>query len=203
MKRSVDLVLGSVAAVLLAPVMLVAALAVRVTTGSPVLFRQLRAGRDGKSFELLKFRTMRDPRPGQEGPEHDIARVTRLGAVLRRTSIDELPSLFNVLRGEMSIVGPRPLPVAYVGRYSPEQAERLRVRPGLTGWAVVHGRNQLGWDERFELDRWYVANHSTRLDLQIILRTVSLVLRGDAVNHSPDLTMSEFTGRRPGEPAAE
>jgi len=193
-KRSIDVVLASVALVLLSPLMLVAALAVRLTLGSPVLFRQQRAGRGGQAFELLKFRSMRAPEPGQEGPTHDMQRLSRLGSLLRKTSVDELPSLLNVLRGDLSLVGPRPLPMAYVARYSPEQARRLEVRPGLTGWAVVHGRNRLSWEQRFELDCWYVDHQSIWLDLRILLRSVALVLRGSDVNHGPALTMSEFRG---------
>ena len=193
-KRALDLTIASVALVLLSPVMLAAGLGVWLTMGSPILFRQARAGRNGVCFDVLKFRTMREPRTGEDGPEHDLARVTSLGRFLRRASVDELPSLLNVLRGEMSIVGPRPLPVAYVERYTPEQARRLEVLPGLTGWAVVHGRNRLGWSERFALDTWYVDNQSLLLDVRIIWLTVSLVLRGANVNHDGNTTMTEFLG---------
>lgn len=203
MKRALDVVIAATALLLLSPLMLLAAVAVLVTTGAPVLFRQKRAGRGGRPFELLKFRTMRAATAGEEGPAHDIERITRIGSILRRTSIDELPSLVNVLRGEMSIVGPRPLPVAYVERYNPQQAKRLEVLPGLTGWAVVHGRNQLEWDERFELDCWYVEHRSLALDLRIIGRTVALVLRGDAVNHAPGITMREFTGGHAADPVVD
>ena len=194
MKRALDVAIASIAILVLSPVMLAACLAVWVTMGYPIVFRQARAGRNGVCFDVLKFRTMREARTGEEGPQHDHTRVTPLGRLLRRASVDELPSLFNVLRGEMSIVGPRPLPVAYVERYSPEQARRLEVLPGLTGWAVVHGRNRLAWGERFALDTWYVDNRSFLLDLKIIWLTVSLVLRGTNVNHDGDTTMTEFTG---------
>lgn len=203
MKRVLDVLIAVTALVLLSPLMLVAAVAVFATSGTPVLFRQQRAGRGGRPFELLKFRTMRAALPGEDGPVHDVDRTTRVGSILRRTSIDELPSLLNVLRGEMSIVGPRPLPVAYVERYSPQQAKRLEVLPGLTGWAVVHGRNHLDWDERFELDCWYVDHRSLALDFRIIGRTVALVLRGSAVNHAPGITMREFTGGVSADPAGD
>lgn len=196
MKRSIDVLVASVALTVLAPVLLLAAVAVGLTTGRPVLFRQQRAGHNGVPFGMLKFRTMREAAPGMDGPEHDLLRVTPIGRFLRRSSIDELPSLINVLRGEMSLVGPRPLPLSYVDRYSTEQARRLSVVPGLTGWAVVHGRNELSWDERFALDVWYVDHQSTVLDLRILLRTVSLVLRGSGVNHSEHITMTEFGAGR-------
>lgn len=194
MKRLTDLVVSAVALALLAPVYLVVAAAVWFTMGGPVLFRQARSGRAGQPFELLKFRTMRAARPGEEGPEYDMVRITRLGHWLRRTSVDEIPSLVNVLRGEMSLVGPRPLPVQYAERYNDEQRRRLDVPPGLTGWAVVNGRNQLTWDERFELDTWYVTHQSYLLDLRIILRTLAIVVRGHDVNHSDEVTMTEFRG---------
>ncbi len=196
MKRALDLVVAAAVLLVLAPALVVAAAAVGLTTGRPVLFRQVRAGRNGVPFELLKFRTMRDAAPGMAGPEHDLQRVTPIGQLLRRTSIDELPSLYNVLRGDMSLVGPRPLPLTYVERYTSEQARRLDVLPGLTGWAVVHGRNELGWDDRFLLDVWYVDHQSMLLDLRILLRTVGLVVRGSGVNHSETITMTEFGADR-------
>lgn len=196
MKRALDVIVAAAVLLVLAPVLVVAAAAVGLTTGRPVFFRQARAGRGGVPFELLKFRTMRDAAPGMVGPEHDLQRVTPIGQLLRRTSIDELPSLLNVLRGDMSLVGPRPLPLAYVERYTSEQARRLDVLPGLTGWAVVHGRNELGWDDRFLLDVWYVDHQSTLLDLRILLRTVALVVRGSGVNHSETITMTEFGADR-------
>jgi hypothetical protein len=192
MKRAIDVAVAGIAFVLLSPLLLAAAVLVRLTMGSPIIFRQTRAGWHGVPFDLLKFRTMKHPSPGKEAPEYDATRITRLGNLLRRTSVDELPSLLNVLNGQLSIVGPRPLPVAYVERYSPEQARRLLVRPGLTGWAVVHGRNSLDWETRFELDCWYVDHRSLALDLQIMLRTLALVLKGSGVNHSPGVTMTEF-----------
>jgi sugar transferase EpsL len=195
-KRAIDVVVAVGTLLVLSPLLAVVAVAIRVTMGGPVLFRQARAGRRARPFDLLKFRTMRLEAAGEHGPRHDMDRVTKLGAFLRRTSIDELPSLANVLRGELTLVGPRPLPVNYVDRYSEEQARRLLVTPGLTGWAVVHGRNQLNWEERFELDVWYVDHRSMLLDLKIILRTVGLVLRGSGVNQSDRVTMTEFGAGR-------
>lgn len=193
-KRALDLVLGAVAAILAIPVMAVAAIAVRSTMGPPVLFRQERAGLGGRPFRLLKFRTMRPARPDEQGPESDDARTTSVGRFLRRTSLDELPSLLNVIVGHMSLVGPRPLPTAYLPRYSPTQARRHEVRPGLTGLAQVEGRNLLSWDERLALDVRYVDEWSLGLDLRILWRTVGVVLRGTGVDHAEGVTMTEFTG---------
>lgn len=193
-KRLVDLVVGLAALVVLAPVIVAVAVVVRVRLGAPVLFRQTRSGRDGRPFTLYKFRTMRPATAGEDGPQHDAARLTRLGRVLRATSLDELPSLVNVVRGEMSLVGPRPLPVHYLPRYTPRQAMRLRVRPGITGWAVIHGRNLLSWQERLELDCWYVEHRTLRLDLQILWRTLGMVLRRTGVDHADGVTMTEFGG---------
>jgi lipopolysaccharide/colanic/teichoic acid biosynthesis glycosyltransferase len=173
-RRMVDIVLAAVGLAVLAPVLAVVAALVRWRLGSPVLFRQRRSGLHGAEFSILKFRTMRPPqRPGQPDRE----RETELGAVLRRMSLDELPQLVNVLRGEMSIIGPRPTLPEQVRHYSPRQRERLSVRPGLTGWAQVSGRNALSWPERIELDLWYLENRSARLDLLIIKRTIGQVLR--------------------------
>jgi lipopolysaccharide/colanic/teichoic acid biosynthesis glycosyltransferase len=163
--------------------------------GRPVLFRQDRPGLHGQPFRLAKFRTMRHPRPGEEGPDADAARLTRTGRFLRATSIDELPTLLNVLRGDMSLVGPRPLLlVRYLPRYSPEQARRHEVRPGITGWAQVNGRNAIGWDEKLALDVWYVDHQSLALDLRILLATVRTALRKDGVRHAGEATMPPFLG---------
>lgn len=174
------------------PLLVAAAIAVRVGLGSPVLFRQERAGRDGVPFDLVKLRTMRAARAGDDGPDGDRARLNGLGRFLRATSIDELPSLIAVVRGEMSIVGPRPLPVRYLARYSEHQARRHEVRPGLTGWAQVNGRNALDWHERLDLDVWYVEHRSLRLDVRIMARTVGVVLRGSGVSHDGHATMPEL-----------
>jgi lipopolysaccharide/colanic/teichoic acid biosynthesis glycosyltransferase len=143
---------------------------------------------------VVKFRTMRMPQPGEEGPESDDARLTRLGQVLRAASLDELPSLWNVVRGELSLVGPRPLPVRYLPRYSAEQARRHDVRPGITGWAQVNGRNLVGWDDRFALDVWYVEHRSLRLDLRILGRTAKQVVRRSGISPEGHTTMPEFDG---------
>ncbi|WP_214405096.1 sugar transferase [Pseudonocardia lacus] len=178
MRRTVDVVVGALAGLLLAPVAGVVALAIRLRHGPPVLFRQVRAGRHGEPFTILKFRTMRPERfPGQ--PDAD--RLTALGRRLRSTSLDELPQLWNVLRGEMSLIGPRPTLPEQVVHYSARQRGRLAVRPGLTGWAQVRGRNALSWPERIELDLWYLANRSLLLDLRIVALTAARLLRPTGV----------------------
>lgn len=193
LKRLVDLVGASLALAVAAVPMAAIALAVRATMGSPVLFRQSRPGRHGKLFLLMKFRTMRD------GPGDDAERITRLGHLLRRTSLDELPELWNVVRGDMSLVGPRPLLPAYLGRYSPEQARRHEVRPGITGLAQVSGRNALDWDERFRLDVAYVDTWTLALDLRILARTVRSVLRREGISAEGHATMPEFMGPTDGD----
>ena len=193
-KRGGDLAAASVGLVVAAPVLAVIAVAVRRSMGPPVLFRQQRAGRDAVPFALLKIRTMRDPLPGEELFTSDEVRLTPLGRRLRAWSLDELPQLVNVLRGEMSLVGPRPLPTAYVDRYSPEQRRRLEATPGITGWAQVNGRNAVDWDERLQLDVWYVDHVSLALDLRILWRTVRQVLSGHGVSAEGHATMPEFRG---------
>lgn len=193
-KRATDLVVGAIAAVVAAPVLALAAILIRLTMGRPVLFRDERAGRGGEPFSLVKLRTMRAPDPAGSGPEHDAARLTRVGRVLRAGSLDELPAIWNVLRGDMSLVGPRPLPTRYLPRYTPEQARRHEVRPGITGWAQVNGRNAIGWDQKFALDVWYVDNRSAPLDLRILARTAVAVLRREGISHGGHATMPEFGG---------
>jgi len=196
LKRVIDVLGASTALVVLSPLLAVVAVLVRVRMGPPVLFRQLRPGPEGRPFELTKFRTMTD----QRGPDGtllpDAQRLTALGRFLRRTSIDELPELVNVVRGDMSLVGPRPLLMEYLPRYSAEQARRHEVRPGVTGWTQVNGRNELTWDEKFALDVWYVEHRSTRLDLEILGRTVSQVLSGQGVSAPGHATMEPFRGSR-------
>jgi lipopolysaccharide/colanic/teichoic acid biosynthesis glycosyltransferase len=192
-KRGIDVVVGSAALILTAPLQAVLALVVRRKLGSPVLFRQLRPGKDGKIFELVKFRTMREPDPAA-GLLSDADRMTPFGAFLRSTSLDELPTLWNVVKGDMSLVGPRPLLVQYLDRYTPEQARRHEVRPGVTGLAQVSGRNAITWDEKFAKDLEYVDRRSLRLDTRIIWRTVSQVLKRDGISSTGDATMPEFTG---------
>ena len=184
--------------VAVAPLMLIVAAAVRISLGRPVLFRQLRPGLDGRPFLMYKFRTMIEPAGGVsthlDRSHSDGERLTRLGKFLRATSLDELPELWNVLRGEMSLVGPRPLLLDYLDRYTPEQARRHEVKPGLTGWAQVNGRNAISWEERFALDVWYVDNYDLRLDIRILLLTAWKVLRRDAISAPFHATMPGFTG---------
>ncbi len=188
MKRSLDILLVCLFAPFWLPLLGLTAVAVRLAMGRPVFFRQMRPGLHGRPFPLLKFRTMRP------GPGSDAERLTPFGRRLRRTSLDELPELFNVLRGEMSLVGPRPLLTEYLPRYTPEQARRHEVRPGITGWAQIHGRNALSWEEKFRLDVWYVDHRSLRLDLRILLATLRQVARGAGINAGEHVTMPEFRG---------
>ena len=194
MKRGVDILGVSVALVLLVPILAVIGLLVRVFLGSPVLFRQERPGRHGTPFTLLKFRTMTDVRDREGTPQPDALRLTPFGRFLRGSSLDELPELWNVLRGEMSLVGPRPLLMQYLERYSPEQARRHEIRPGITGWAQINGRNALSWDRKFELDVWYVDNWSFWLDVKILARTVWQVMAGRGISAEGCATMREFMG---------
>lgn len=206
-KRLLDLVIVVPTLILSLPVQAVVAVAVRLGMGRPVLFRQQRPGLDGRPFELVKFRTMTpavpsgpadpsDP-PGSADPATDAARITAVGRVLRSTSLDELPTLWNVLRGEMSLVGPRPLLMAYLGRYSPQQARRHLVRPGVTGLAQVGGRNALTWEEKFALDVEYVDTASLSLDLRILAETVGKVVRREGIAAEGSSTMPEFLGSAP------
>lgn len=193
-KRLIDL-LGSIfGLILLSPVILVVAILVRAFLGSPVLFVQVRPGLMGVPFRILKFRTMRDTTDKSGKVLSDADRLTHFGKVLRAASLDELPGLWNVLRGDMSLVGPRPLLSEYMALYSKEQARRHNVRPGLTGWAQVNGRNALTWEEKFALDIWYVDNRTWRLDLRIILMTVWKVIRREGINAAGEATMPRFTG---------
>ncbi len=180
-KRAIDIVVSGAALVIAAPVLMVVGLLVRTRLGSPVLFRQTRPGLHGEPFELLKFRTMTSAVAPDGELLPDAERTHPFGERLRRTSLDELPELLNVLRGDMSLVGPRPLLMRYLDRYTPEQARRHEVRPGLTGLAQTSGRNHLSWDDRFALDVEYVERHCLRLDLQIIIKTVKVVLKGEGV----------------------
>jgi len=197
-KRLFDLLGAVVALVLFSPILLIVAVLVRVCIGRPVLFRQQRPGLGGKPFTILKFRTMRDAADAQGQPLPDADRLTRLGSALRAASLDELPELWNVLVGDMSLVGPRPLLMRYLDRYSTNQARRHTVRPGLTGYAQVNGRNALSWDEKFELDTWYVDNRSMMLDLRILLRTVASIVTRRGISAPGDATMPEFMGAKDG-----
>ena len=197
-KRGLDVGVAALGLLALAPLLAAVALAVRARCGRPVLFRQTRPGRGGRPFVMYKFRTM-VPLEAQPHAPGDAERLTTLGRVLRRTSLDELPELWNVLRGDMSLVGPRPLRMEYVARYTPEQMRRHAVRPGITGWAQIHGRNDTTWDERLARDVWYVDHRSLALDLEILARTVILVLRSEGVSAAGHATMPEFRGRESGE----
>ncbi|MBD3782259.1 MAG: sugar transferase [Micrococcales bacterium] len=192
-KRVIDVAVAGVALALTSPLQGLVAIMVRRDVGAPVLFRQVRPGLHGEPFELLKFRTMRAV-DRERGLVDDVDRLTPLGRRLRSTSLDELPTLWNVLRGDMSLVGPRPLLVEYLTLYSPEQQHRHDVRPGLTGLAQVSGRNSIGWDERLRLDLQYVRKHSLRGDLRIILRTIGAVLRREGITAEGDATMPRFQG---------
>jgi lipopolysaccharide/colanic/teichoic acid biosynthesis glycosyltransferase len=197
-KRLTDILLSALGLVLLAPVMAAVAVAVAVALGRPVLFRQVRPGLGGRPFRLVKFRTMLDA-VGPDGTSlADAERLTRFGRFLRATSLDELPELWNVLRGDMSLVGPRPLLMQYLPLYSPEQARRHEVRPGLTGWAQVNGRNALSWADKLALDTWYVDHRNLRLDLRILLLTVASVLSRAGIAAEGSETMPEFRGNEPG-----
>lgn len=197
MKRVVDVAGAGVGLVVLAPVLAVVAALVRVKLGSPVLFRHERAGLHGEPFLLTKFRTMTDERDAGGRLLPDEERLPPFGRFLRSTSLDELPELLHVLRGEMSLVGPRPLPVVYLDRYSPRQARRHEVAPGVTGWAQVNGRNSTDWPERFEMDVWYVDHRSLWLDLRILWRTLRVVASRGGVNEEGQATMTEFLGADP------
>lgn len=192
-KRAVDLTVSALALAITAPVQVAVAAGVRRWLGSPVLFRQQRPGLGGEAFELMKFRTMREPDP-ERGLVSDEDRMTPFGSFLRRTSLDELPTLINVLRGDMSLVGPRPLLMSYLDRYTSEQARRHEVRPGVTGLAQVSGRNSLSWEDKFALDVRYVDNRSLLLDLKILLLTVAKVVRSEGIAAEGSVTMPEFRG---------
>ena len=194
MKRLIDILGSSAALVVLSPLILAAAMLVRWRMGAPILFVQERPGLRGRPFQMLKFRTMTNAEDADGKPLPSDQRLTPFGRLLRSTSIDELPSLWNVLRGDMSLVGPRPLLMRYLGLYTTEQARRHYVRPGLTGWAQVNGRNAVSWDERFRMDVWYVDNRTLLLDLRIILKTIIFVLKRAGINSKDGKIMEQFKG---------
>ena len=196
-KRAIDVVVSAAGLLLLMPLFAVVALAVRVKLGSPVLFRQRRPGLHGRPFTLLKFRSMRTDTAPDGRLLDDARRLTSFGRALRRTSLDELPELLNVLRGEMSLVGPRPLLMEYLPLYQPQQARRHDVLPGITGLAQISGRNELSWEERFELDVWYVDHHTVWLDLTIIARTCARVFSAQGVAQTGHATAEKFRGYEP------
>ena len=195
LKRCFDFAISLIALLLLLPFLVVVAAFVRINIGSPVFFRQKRPGLLGHPFEMIKLRTMTDARATDGRLLPDDQRLTRFGRLLRSTSIDELPELWNVLKGDMSLVGPRPLLMEYLPLYSPLQARRHEVRPGVTGWAQVKGRNELSWEEKFALDVWYVDNRSGWLDLKIFFMTIVIIAGRKGVNASSDVTMPRFTGQ--------
>jgi lipopolysaccharide/colanic/teichoic acid biosynthesis glycosyltransferase len=196
-KRLLDVVGALFGLIVLSPVLLWVAVAVRFRMGSPVLFRQVRPGMHGKPFQMVKFRTMRDAHDRSGKLLSDAERLTPLGRFLRSTSLDELPELWNVLKGDMSLVGPRPLLMEYLPLYSPEQARRHDVRPGVTGWAQVNGRNALSWEEKFALDVWYVDHQSVALDMKVIWMTLRKVIKREGISAAGDATMPRFTGTKP------
>ena len=193
-KRCFDIFASFWGLLLLAPVIIIVAWQIRRKLGAPVLFRQTRPGLNGKPFEMIKFRTMRDALDTAGNPLPDSERMTPFGSFLRSSSLDELPELWNVLKGDMSLVGPRPLLMEYLPLYSPEQYRRHDVRPGVTGWAQINGRNALSWDEKFKLDVWYVDNQSLWLDLKIIFLTIRKVIVRDGISAAGEVTMSRFEG---------
>ena len=193
-KRLLDIIIASVALILLSPLYALVAYKVRKNLGSPVLFRQVRPGLHGKPFEMIKFRTMKDAVDAKGNPLPDSERLTPFGKMLRSTSLDEMPELWNVIKGDMSIVGPRPLLTEYLPLYNEEQAKRHNVRPGMTGHAQVNGRNAISWEEKFKLDTWYVENHSIWLDFKIILKTIIVVLARDNISQKNHVTTENFKG---------
>ncbi|RCU43286.1 sugar transferase [Corallincola holothuriorum] len=194
MKRLFDIVMAGIALLLLAPVIFIVSQKIAKNLGKPVLFRQKRPGLNGRVFEMIKFRSMRDETDSSGKVLPDSERLTPFGEKLRSSSLDELPGLWNVLKGDMSLVGPRPLLVEYLPLYSAEQAKRHDVRPGITGWAQVNGRNAISWDDKFRLDTWYVENQSFWLDLRILFLTVKKVFIREGINAEGHATMSRFTG---------
>ena len=198
-KRFCDFSIALCALVLLSPIILLTAYLIRQRLGSPVLFRQVRPGLDGRLFEMLKFRSMRDATDADGNVLPDSERLTPFGIKLRSTSLDELPGLLNVLKGDMSLVGPRPLLVEYLPLYNQDQAKRHNVRPGITGWAQVNGRNAISWEQKFEYDVWYVENRTVWLDIKILFLTVKKVVVKDGISAEGEATMSKFEGTKPNE----
>lgn len=193
-KRLFDITAATAALVILSPVYAITAYKVKKNLGSPVIFKQTRPGLNGKPFEMIKFRSMKDAIDTEGNPLEDDERLTAFGKTLRNSSLDELPELWNVIKGDMSLVGPRPLLMEYLPLYSDEQTRRHDARPGITGYAQVNGRNAISWDEKFKLDIWYVDNQSLWLDIKILFKTVKKVLIKDGINADSDTTMSKFTG---------
>ncbi|WP_312317285.1 sugar transferase [Acinetobacter variabilis] len=196
LKRLLDIIIASIALILLSPLYALVAYKVKKNLGSPMLFRQVRPGLHGRPFKMIKFRTMKDAVDEQGNSLPDSERLTPFGQMLRSTSLDEMPELWNVIKGDMSIVGPRPLLMEYLPLYSPEQAKRHDVRPGMTGHAQVNGRNAISWEEKFKLDTWYVEHQSIWLDFKIMFKTVHKVLAKDDISAEGEATMTKFTGTK-------
>jgi sugar transferase EpsL len=194
LKRLIDIILSAGVLVLLGPLLICLAILIRFKIGSPVLFRQQRPGLGGKGFTIYKFRTMTDERDSAGQLLSDDKRLPTFGRFLRSTSLDELPELFNVLKGDMSIVGPRPLMMKYLNRYTPQQARRHEVKPGITGWAQINGRNTVTWDDKFKMDVWYVDNQNLWLDVKIIFKTICMVITRQGVTQDGRATVDEFMG---------
>ncbi len=196
-KRSLDLITALFLVIILSPVMLIAAILIAVNRDGPILFKQERPGKDGKIFTVYKFRTMSTMLRDKNGNElSDFDRMTKIGNILRKTSVDELPQLFNIIKGEMSFIGPRPLLKEYLELYSPEQMRRHNVLPGISGWAQVNGRNTLTWDEKFAYDVYYVDHYSLKMDLKIFFKTIENVISQDGINSDSENTMEKFEGNR-------
>ncbi|HRH91233.1 MAG TPA: sugar transferase [Agitococcus sp.] len=195
-KRIFDVVISAIALLMLSPVLLGIVYMIHKKLGSPIFFRQTRPGLNGKPFQMVKFRTMLDAVDSQGNPLPDEVRLTNFGKFLRSTSLDELPELWNVLKGDMSLVGPRPLLMEYLPLYSADQARRHEVRPGVTGWAQINGRNAISWEQKFELDTWYVDNQSLWLDIKILFLTVWKVVHRDGISAAGEATMTRFTGTK-------
>ena len=193
-KRTIDIVCSGLGLIVLSPILLITAVLIRIKLGSPIFFIQDRLGKDGKVFKMIKFRTMLDAVDKWGEPLPDEERMTSFGQLLRSTSIDELPELINVFKGDMSLVGPRPLLVEYKELYSPEQFRRHEVRPGLTGWAQVNGRNNISWCKKFELDVWYIDNKSLLMDMKILIMTVLKVIKRADINQDGEVTVEDFNG---------
>lgn len=193
-KRTLDIVVSFIGLILLSPLFLLLYFKIKKEMGTPVIFSQIRPGRDGKPFRMYKFRSMKDATDQDGNPLPDADRITPFGAKLRTTSLDELPELWNVLKGEMSLVGPRPLLMEYLPLYSTEQYRRHEVRPGITGWAQVNGRNAISWEEKFEYDVWYVDSQSFLLDIKILLLTIKKVFVKEGISAEGEVTMTKFTG---------
>lgn len=196
MKRLMDIIGASLGLILLSPIIVILWVMIRRRLGAPVLFRQARSGKDGVPFEMVKFRSMKDALGPDGTPLSDAKRMTPFGAKLRSASLDELPELWNVLKGEMSLVGPRPLLMEYLPLYSPEQSRRHDLRPGVTGWAQINGRNAIGWPEKLKLDVWYVDNRSLWLDIKIIALTIKKVVKRSDISAAGEMTMPKFKGEQ-------